>query len=186
LCFPDRKLCQDRGEKRFLLRFLGDCCYIVSGSEGASERATKRVEGEPRCENTSSLSVRLSTSHPGSSATCKRTARMRSSGCCLPMGRTTNIASRTPGRPLNEWRAKASSSFQTSLCHPAFVEPAVIALTSSCTRTRAPLGRGFLSASDRSAGVKERNRWFPNGRASSLCAVNIRADSEGRSEGARQ
>jgi hypothetical protein len=102
------------------------------------------------------------------------------------MGRTTNIASRTPGRPLNEWRAKASSSFQTSLCHPAFVEPAVIALTSSCTRTRAPLGRGFLSASDRSAGVKERNRWFPNGRASSLCAVNIRADSEGRSEGARQ
>ena len=102
------------------MRFLGACCYNVSGSEGASERATKRVEGEPRCENTSLLSVRLSTSHPGSSATCKRTARMRSSGCCLPMGRTTNIASRTPGRPLNEWRGKASSSFQTSLCHPAF------------------------------------------------------------------
>jgi hypothetical protein len=31
------------------------------------------------------------------------------------MVRTTNIASRTPGRPLNEWRGKASSSFQTSL-----------------------------------------------------------------------
>jgi hypothetical protein len=59
------------------------------------------------------------------------------------MGRTTNIASRTPGRPLNEWRAKASSSFQTSLCHPAFVEPAVIALTSSCTRPAHRWGAGF-------------------------------------------